>query len=170
MKKYLLIALVIILVVIFVPKQVDQTEINTEYQIATLAGGCFWCVEADLEKIPGVLEVISGYSGGTMENPTYKQVSSGKTAHTEAVQVYYDPNQTNYITILDTFWKTHDPTDIEGQFVDRGQQYRPEIFYHTQEQLVIATESKTALNNSNIFNTSIKTKITPFTAFYNAEE
>jgi len=171
MKQYLPIIFLIVLLVIFIPKPIDKESLDTsELEIATLAGGCFWCVESDLEKIEGVEEVISGYAGGIIKNPTYKQVSSGATTHTESVQVYYNPQITNYATILDTFWKTHDPTDNKGQFIDRGEQYRPAVFYHSQEQLIIATKSKTELEQQNIFNTSIKTEITPFTAFYKAED
>src|SRR5512138_2276231 len=102
-------------------------------EVATFAGGCFWCTEADFEKLPGVAKAVSGYTGGQKENPTYEQVSSGKTGHVEAVQVFYDPNKVSYEELLDYFWRHIDPTDPGGQFVDRGSQYRSVIFYHTPE-------------------------------------
>ena len=98
--------------------------------VATLAGGCFWCMEAPFEKLAGVSEVISGYAGGTLENPTYEMVSSGRTRHAEAVQVHYDPQVISYEKILEVFWMQIDPTDGGGQFVDRGRQYRSEVFTH----------------------------------------
>lgn len=101
-----------------------------ESSLATFAGGCFWCVESDFEKVPGVIEVISGYSGGNIKNPSYKQVSAGTTGHVESVQVYFDPKIVSYDELLQAFWRQIDPTDAEGQFVDRGKHYRPVIFYH----------------------------------------
>ncbi|MCG8568088.1 MAG: peptide-methionine (S)-S-oxide reductase MsrA [Desulfobacterales bacterium] len=138
--------------------------------IATFAGGCFWCVESDFEKVPGVEKVISGYSGGEEVDPSYKQVSGGMTGHTEAVQIYFDPNVVSYAKLLDVFWRHIDPTDAGGQFVDRGAQYRSEIFYHDEAQRVAAHASKNALKKSGIFSNPVVTPITPFTAFYTAEE
>jgi peptide methionine sulfoxide reductase msrA/msrB len=137
---------------------------------ATFAGGCFWCTEADFEKLPGVVKVVSGYTGGQKENPTYAEVSSGKTGHVEAVQVYYDPSKISYEELLDTFWKHIDPTDGGGQFVDRGPQYRSVIFYHDDEQKRLAEKSKDALGKSGKFNKPIATEILRFTKFYEAEE
>lgn len=113
----------------------DSTE---GLAVATFAGGCFWCTESDFEKLPGVKEVISGYSGGKDKNPTYRQVSSGSTGHTETVQVYYDPKMINYEGLLQSLWRQINPTDGHGQFVDRGKQYRPAVFYHnpTEKQAV----------------------------------
>ena len=102
--------------------------------VATVGGGCFWCVEAGYEKIPGVVEVVSGYSGGQTDNPTYNAVSAGGTGHTEAAQVYYDPTKITYNGIVQALWRIADPTDDQGQFVDRGTQYRPAIFYHNQKE------------------------------------
>ena len=102
--------------------------------VATFAGGCFWCTESDFEKLPGVHEVISGFSGGHVANPTYEEVSKGTTGHVESVQVYYDPNIISYEALLDAFWRMVNPTDNEGQFVDRGEQYRTLIFYQTEER------------------------------------
>ena len=111
-------------------------------RIATFAGGCFWCVESDFEKVNGVVEVISGYAGGHKEDPTYKEVSSGTTGHAEAVQVLYDPAEVTYEELLDVFWRHVDPTDPGGQFVDRGLQYQTVIFYHNDEQKRLSEESK----------------------------
>ncbi|PKN64588.1 MAG: methionine sulfoxide reductase [Deltaproteobacteria bacterium HGW-Deltaproteobacteria-15] len=137
---------------------------------ATFAAGCFWCVEADFEKIPGVVEVISGYTGGHRENPSYDEVSAGKTGHVEAVQVLYDPEKVSYGELLDVFWRHVDPTDPAGQFVDRGSQYRSAIFYHDEEQRRLAEESKTLLEKSGRFDKPIATDIAPLNKFYPAEE
>jgi peptide methionine sulfoxide reductase msrA/msrB len=139
-------------------------------EIATIAGGCFWCVEAPFEKIEGVSMVISGYAGGTEPDPTYKQVSSGRTDYVEAVQVYYDPVIVSYSEILDIFWKQFDPTDAGGSFYDRGIQYTSVIFYHNEMQKQVAEESKKNLDNSGIFDKPIVTPIKEFTTFYPAEE
>jgi peptide methionine sulfoxide reductase msrA/msrB len=139
-------------------------------RIATFAGGCFWCLEADFEKVPGVLRVVSGYTGGHTEHPTYKEVSSGTTGHAEAVQVYYDPSKITYQELLEFFWRHIDPTDAGGQFVDRGGQYRSAIFYHDKEQKQLAEASKKELSRSGRFDKPVVTEIVPFTAFYEAEE
>jgi peptide methionine sulfoxide reductase msrA/msrB len=137
---------------------------------ATFAGGCFWCVEADFEKVNGVVEVISGYTGGHTENPSYEEVSSGTTGHLEAVQVIYDPSKVSYPELLDYFWRHIDPTDPGGQFVDRGQQYRSVIFYNNEAQRVAAEESKRKLEESGRFGKPIVTEILPLSKFYSAEE
>nr|WP_319493237.1 peptide-methionine (R)-S-oxide reductase MsrB [uncultured Desulfobacter sp.] len=142
---------------------------NMEIEIATFAGGCFWCTEADFEKVKGVQKVISGYSGGHKSNPSYKEVSMGGTGHTEAIQVYFDPKVVTYEELLDYFWRHIDPTDAGGQFVDRGNQYRSEIFYHTDRQKAAATASRKALEASKVFDKPIVTGITKFEAFYPAE-
>jgi peptide methionine sulfoxide reductase msrA/msrB len=139
-------------------------------RIGTFAGGCFWCTEADFEKLPGVVKVISGYTGGHKENPSYGEVSSGTTGHAETVQVYYDPSKLSYEELLDYFWRHIDPTDGSGQFVDRGSQYRSVIFYHDEEQRRLAEKSKEELNKSGGFEKPIVTEIIPFTKFYEAEE
>ncbi|HSB03597.1 MAG TPA: peptide-methionine (S)-S-oxide reductase MsrA, partial [Thermodesulfobacteriota bacterium] len=139
-------------------------------QVATFAGGCFWCTESDFEKVPGVGKVVSGYTGGKKENPTYEEVSSGTTGHVEAVQVYYDPSKITYEGLLDYFWKHIDPTDPGGQFVDRGSQYRSVIFYHDEEQKRLAEKSKEELSKSRKFDKPIVTEILKFTKFYEAEE
>jgi len=139
--------------------------------VADFAGGCFWCVESDFEKLPGVTRVIAGYSGGKETNPTYDQVSSGTTGHMESVQVYYDPAKISYDALLDYFWRHINPTDAGGQFVDRGKQYRSAIFYRTSDERKAAEASRDRLMQSGIFGaTPIATLIIPFEAFYAAED
>jgi peptide methionine sulfoxide reductase msrA/msrB len=137
---------------------------------ATFAGGCFWCVAADFEKVPGVVEAISGYTGGHKENPSYEEVAAGGTGHVEAVQVIYDPEKVSYKELLDFFWRHVDPTDPGGQFVDRGAQYRSVIFYHDDEQRRLAEESKRELERSGRFKKPMVTEIVKFTKFYRAED
>ena len=151
-------------------KEDEMSQNDREVRIATLAGGCFWCTEADFEKLPGVVRVVSGYTGGHRENPTYEEVSSGQTGHVEAIQVYYDPAELSYTQVLDYFWKHIDPTDGSGQFVDRGAQYRSLIFYHDEEQQKLAEESREALAATGRFKKPVRTEIKPFTVFYDAEE
>jgi peptide methionine sulfoxide reductase msrA/msrB len=141
-----------------------------ELETATFAGGCFWCVESDFEKVEGVIDVISGYTGGDTEKPTYDEVSSGGTGHLEAVQVRYDPTKITYKKLLDTFWRHVDPTDAGGQFVDRGSQYRTAIFYHNEEQKRLAEESRDQLNESGRFDKAVATEITMVQTFYRAED
>lgn len=137
---------------------------------ATFAGGCFWCMEPSFQKLKGVQAVVSGYIGGTVKNPTYEQVSAGRTGHAEAVEVTYDPAQVSYEKLLEIFWENHDPTDAKGQFVDQGSQYRPGIFYHSDDQKRLAEESKKKLSDSRKFNKPIVTEITAATEFYPAED
>jgi peptide methionine sulfoxide reductase msrA/msrB len=137
---------------------------------ATFAGGCFWCVESDLEKVDGVIEAISGYTGGDRSDPSYKEVSAGSTGHVEAVLVKYDPSKVTYSELLDAFWRHIDPTDGGGQFVDRGSQYRPAIFYHNEEQKKLAEKSKEELNKSGLFEKPIVAEILKAGEFYEAEE
>lgn len=139
-------------------------------EIATFAGGCFWCVESGYEKIPGVVEAVSGYAGGDEPNPTYQQVSSGRTGHTEAVQVYYDPKKITYEGLLQGLWRMMNPTDIKGQFVDRGEQYRPAIFYQNDEQKRLAEEAKKELDASGVYDNPVLIEITPLKTFYAAEK
>jgi len=140
-----------------------------ELSVATFAGGCFWCVESGFEKTPGVEKVVSGYSGGNEPNPTYKQVSSGATGHTEAIQVYYDPSVITYEGLLQSLWRQIDPTDSQGQFVDRGQQYRPAVFYHSAEQKQVTEQSILVLEKSRRFKKPITIEVVPFKKFYRAE-
>jgi peptide methionine sulfoxide reductase msrA/msrB len=143
---------------------------QNKYNKATFAGGCFWCMEKPFEHLKGVTEVISGYTGGKKKNPTYKEVSSGTTGHLEAIQVIYNPSEITYQELLEVFWRQIDPTDPDGQFVDRGGQYRTAIFYHNEEQKRLAEESKKILEASDIFNKPIVTEILPVTEFYPAED
>lgn len=143
---------------------------TAEQQKATFAGGCFWCSESDFEKLEGVLSVTSGYTGGELENPSYKQVSSGNTGHTEGIEIVFDSREVSYAELLEYFWTTIDPTDGGGQFCDRGQQYRSEIFYHNQAQREAAEESLKALEESAILAAPIATKITAASTFYPAED
>ena len=153
-------------------KKVDIKD-TVDYEnlkVATFAGGCFWCMEASFEAREGVVEAISGYTGGTVEHPTYAQVTSGQSGHLEAVQVYFDPEIVNYEELLDVFWRSIDPTDNEGQFADKGTQYRTAIFYHDEEQRALAEENKNQLVSSDIFDKPIVTEIRPYTTFYQAED
>jgi peptide methionine sulfoxide reductase msrA/msrB len=138
--------------------------------VATFAGGCFWCTESDFEKLPGVDKVISGFSGGHVANPSYEEVSKGTTGHVESVQVYYDSNVISYETLLDAFWRMVNPTDNEGQFVDRGEQYRSLIFYQTEEEKAKAERSRKLLNESGRYKAPVITEIRKFEAFYPAED
>ena len=139
-------------------------------QTATFASGCFWCTESDFEKVPGVIDATSGYLGGKTANPTYKEVSTGGTGHTEGVEVKYDPSKVTYQQLLDVYWKNVDPFDKGGQFCDRGDQYRPAIFYHNDEQKRLAEESKAALEKSGRFKDPIVVEITQASTFTKAED
>ncbi|PVV12827.1 MAG: peptide-methionine (S)-S-oxide reductase [gamma proteobacterium symbiont of Ctena orbiculata] len=138
--------------------------------VATFAGGCFWCVEAGFEMLPGVKQAVSGYSGGRDKNPTYRKVARGGTGHTEAVQVYYDPNIISYSGLIQGLWRMMDPTDSQGQFYDRGKQYRPAIFYHNTKQKKIAERSRDELIASGRYEKPVTIEIVPFKKFYKAEE
>ena len=151
-----------------------ETEIMVDvdkdkYKIATLAGGCFWCMEPPFERLDGVVQVTSGYSGGTEVNPKYEEVASGRTSHAEAVEIVYDPEKITYEKILEVFWMNIDPTQADGQFADRGPQYRTAIFYHDDEQKIQAEESKRKLEESGKFDRPIVTSIEPYKSFYKAE-
>lgn len=137
---------------------------------ATFAGGCFWCMEAPFDKLDGVAGVTSGYTGGTLKNPTYEQVSAGGTGHAEAVQIIYDPARISYARLLEIFWRNIDPTVKDRQFCDSGNQYRSGIFYHNEEQRRAAMQSKAALEKNKPFREAIVTEIVPASAFYPAEE
>ncbi|WDM03049.1 peptide-methionine (S)-S-oxide reductase MsrA [Alicyclobacillus cycloheptanicus] len=137
---------------------------------ATFAGGCFWCMVKPFHEWPGVIDVVSGYTGGHKPNPTYEEVCSGTTGHVEAVEITYDPSVISYETILDVFWRQIDPTDPNGQFYDRGPSYRTAIFYHSQAQKEAAERSLQALQESGRFDKPIVTPILPAAPFYPAEE
>lgn len=147
-----------------------MTSQHTQTHTATFAGGCFWCLEADLKKLPGIVSVVSGYSGGTTPQPTYEQVSSGETGHYEAVQVVFDPATTGYRRILDAFLRHIDPTDPDGQFGDRGSQYRTAIFAHDAGQKEQAEAALCELNATGPFKRPVVTAILPYTGFTRAED
>jgi peptide-methionine (S)-S-oxide reductase len=138
--------------------------------VATFAGGCFWCMEPPYDKLEGVVSTTSGYTGGKVTGATYREVSRGGTAHTEAVRVVYDPNKVGYQMLLDTFWKNIDPVDARGQFCDKGDQYRPAIFTHDDEQKKIAEASKAALAASGRFKQPIVVAVEPAREFWVAED
>ena len=138
--------------------------------LATFGGGCFWCTEAVFLRLKGVVSVASGYAGGTVANPTYEQVSSGETGHAEVIQVTFDPTQVKYEALLEVFFKTHDPTTLNRQGADVGTQYRSVIFTHDAAQKKTAEEVKAALEAAKAFDRPIVTEITPFQAFYKAED
>jgi methionine-S-sulfoxide reductase len=151
----------------------DSTKGNVyeqRFEKATFAGGCFWCMEPPFDKLDGVISTTSGYTGGTEKDPTYEQVSAGKTGHLEAIEVTYDPAKVSYAQLLDVFWKNVDPTQHNGQFVDIGSQYRTAIFYHNEEQRRQALESRNRLQESRKFGKPIVTEIRPAMPFYSAED
>lgn len=137
---------------------------------ATFAGGCFWCVEEAFDKVPGVVSTTSGYIGGKKDNPTYEQVSTGRTGHTEAVEVVFDAKKVSYEQLLEVFWKNHDPTFLDRQFCDLGDQYRPSIFWHDEEQRKLAEASKARVEKTKKFSRKVLTPIVKATKFWPAEE
>jgi peptide-methionine (S)-S-oxide reductase len=139
-------------------------------EIATLAGGCFWCTEALFERLKGVMSALPGYAGGTKENPSYEEVSQGNTGHAEAIQIEFDPRIIPFEKILDIFWHTHNPTTPNRQGNDVGSQYRSMIFYHNEKQKQIAEKSKKEFKKERIYQEPIVTEIVPFTNFYIAED
>lgn len=143
---------------------------ESEIELATFAGGCFWCMVSPFEEQPGIIRVVSGYTGGHTENPTYKEVCSETTGHAEAVQITFNPSQFPYEQLLDLFWRQIDPTDAGGQFNDRGHSYRTAIFYHNEEQRLAALASKQQLEESGRFSGPVVTAIEPATTFYPAED
>ena len=145
-----------------------MADVSSNIQKATFAGGCFWCVEAEFDKVKGVISAVSGYIGGKEKNPTYKQVSKGQTGHIESVEITFDANRISYKQLLDIYWKNIDPHDDFGQFCDKGPQYKSAIFYHDESQKMLAESSKKALEEK--FNFDIVTKILKADIFYDAEE
>lgn len=171
-RQIIVLVLAIVLIVGFLGYR-NQSSVDadlSEYEVATFAGGCFWCMEAAFESIDGVAESISGYTGGEIVNPTYEQVSRGGTGHFEAVQVYYDPAIVSYSELLDVFWRNIDPTDDGGQFYDRGTQYLTAVFYHNEAQRLAAEVSRDVLDASGVFDEPVVTGILEFSVFYEAEE
>lgn len=157
---------------LFVTLIAPNKEMSNHQQLekATFGAGCFWCVEAIFERLEGVEKVISGYSGGHVDNPTYKQVITGTTGHAEAVQVHYDPSVITYAELLEVFWETHDPTTVNRQGNDIGPQYRSAVFYHDEEQKTLAETYKKRLDESGAFSRPIVTEISAFKEFYVAED
>jgi len=143
---------------------------DPKLQIATFGSGCFWCTEAIFQNIDGVQKVVSGYMGGQVKNPTYKEVCSGLTGHAEVLQVTFNPDEVGYDELLEIFWKTHDPTTLNRQGNDIGSQYRSAIFYHNDEQKQLAGRYKEQLNAAEAFDQPIVTEITPASVFYKAED
>jgi len=150
-------------------KNMTNSENDTDIQVATFGSGCFWCTEAIFQNIDGVEKVESGYMGGHVKNPTYKEVCSGLTGHAEVIQLMYDPTEVTYDELLEIFWKTHDPTTLNQQGGDVGTQYRSVIFYHNKEQKQLAETYKRELTEAEAFDQPIVTEITPASVFYKAE-
>lgn len=148
----------------------NREEHMTQLEKATFGAGCFWGVEVAFRQVPGVTDAAAGYLGGTLPNPTYKDVCSGRTGHAEVVEVTYDPGKVKYEDLLNVFWTSHDPTTLNRQGPDRGTQYRSAIFYHHDGQKAEAVASKARLNQSGRFPGPIVTEITPASTFYRAEE
>jgi peptide-methionine (S)-S-oxide reductase len=152
------------------PTTAKPSDVPANAAVATFASGCFWCTESDFEQVPGVFAAVSGYTGGTVVDPTYQLVTAGSTGHAEAIQVFYDPLKVSYEHLLDVFWHTSDFLDDGGQFCDRGDQYRSEIYYNNDEQRRLAEASKTQLAEARHSNQPVVTKIVRAEAFYKAEE
>ncbi len=148
----------------------NTKSMNTTIDTATFGAGCFWCVEAVFQRLNGVLSLKSGYSGGHIKNPSYREVCMGVTGHAEVAQIVFDPSKISFDELLEVFWKTHDPTTLNQQGADRGTQYRSAIFYHTPEQKATAEKYKTELNKSGAFSAPVVTEITAFEKFYPAED
>ncbi len=152
-------------------QQSERDKMNeNKLETATFGSGCFWCTEAIFENLEGVEEVVSGYAGGTVPNPTYKQVTTGKTGHAEVCQIKYNPGKISFEELLEVFWSTHDPTTLNRQGNDVGTQYRSVIFYHNEKQKELAEKYKKKLEEAKIFPDPIVTEISPFTNFYKAED
>lgn len=149
--------------------QNNNMSIN-KLEVATLGAGCFWCVEAVFQSLKGVDSVVSGYSGGQIKNPSYKEVCSGQTGHAEVTQIYFNPNIISFTELLEVFWQTHNPTTLNRQGNDVGTQYRSVIFYHTETQKQIAQNLKDKLNISGAWENPVVTEISPFQSFYKAED
>lgn len=150
-------------------QQINQKVMMNNLEIATLGSGCFWCTEAFFLPVKGIKSAVSGYSGGKVKNPTYKEVCSGLTGHAEVVQVTFDPAVISFPEVLEIFWNTHDPTTLNRQGADEGTQYRSVVYYHTDEQKKIAEEYKIQLAQSGVYKNPVVTEISPFTVFYPAE-
>ena len=151
-------------------KSIKENQMNEDLELATFGAGCFWCVEAIFQRIDGVEKVVSGYSGGQVKNPTYKEVCQGTTGHAEVCQLSYDPVVVSFDELLEVFWQTHDPTTLNRQGNDVGTQYRSSIFYHNEQQKELAEEYKAKLDESGAFNGPIVTEIVGYKTMYVAED
>jgi peptide-methionine (S)-S-oxide reductase len=171
-KSFIILGLTLGISIPLVANNTKSIEIMEEpkYDTATFAGGCFWCTEAIFEKLRGVKTVVSGYSGGHIKNPGYKEVSRGTTGHAEAIQLTYNPNEISYLELLEIFFKTHDPTTLNKQGADVGTQYRSAVFYHSEEQKSMTEKIISKLNNERIWEKPIVTELTAYTNFYEAED
>ena len=147
-----------------------MAETTATVETATLGAGCFWCIEAVYQELQGVHQVVSGYAGGSVEHPTYEQICRGNTGHAEVIQMTFDPNILAFDEVLYVFWRTHDPTTLNRQGPDVGTQYRSAIFYHNEQQRLIAEKSKRETDASGLWPQPIVTQISPFTTFYPAED
>ena len=152
------------------PYDMQAMKSDEQYDIATLGSGCFWCTEAVYERLKGVQKVISGYSGGKVINPSYKEISSGRTGHAEVCQIYFNPEQISYEELLDVFWHTHDPTTLNRQGNDVGPQYRSIILYHSENQKEAAFKSRARIDSEGTFSDPVVTEIVPYVDFYKAED
>jgi len=176
MQRFTLVLLALLLVsgcksnTIKTEKQMDENANGIKTDTATFAAGCFWCVEAIFQDLKGVLSVTSGYTGGKIKNPSYREVCTGITGHAEACQIIYDPKVISYEELLEAFWASHDPTTLNRQGADQGTQYRSAIFYHSEQQKQLAEAYKAKLNSEKAFDKPVVTEISPAVAFYKAED
>lgn len=161
---------IVITFIIYGFSNIVYTKEIPKLETAIFAGGCFWCMEGPFEKLPGVISVISGYTGGKEKNPTYEDVGYGRTGHRESVLITYDPKKIDYSKLLDTYWRQIDPTDPGGQFADRGNQYKTAIYYKNEAQKKLAQEFKDKIGASGKFSSPIVVEILPASEFYPAEE
>ncbi|MFC2151108.1 peptide-methionine (S)-S-oxide reductase MsrA [Bacteroidota bacterium] len=155
---------------VFVLEQEIHSQNNKTMEIATFGSGCFWCTEAIFQQLNGVESAVSGYSGGSVKNPTYKEVCTEKTGHAEVIQVTFNPEIISYTELLEVFWQIHDPTTLNRQGADVGTQYRSAVFYHNREQKELAETYKTKLDKAGVFNNPIVTEISEFEEFFKAED
>jgi peptide-methionine (S)-S-oxide reductase len=167
MRKYLMAMTGLVLAAVAAGK---EKPMDATYEKATLAGGCFWCLQPPFDGKPGVISTMTGYTGGHVKNPTYEQVCDGDTGHLEAVEVVFDPAKISYGEVLDIFWRSIDPTDPGGQFADRGEQYKTAVFYHNEAQRKAAEASKKKLEASGVFSRPVAVEVRPAAIFYAAEE
>lgn len=171
MKVYLILAALFAASISFSQtKKSDKKPMNNELQMATFGAGCFWCTEAVFLNVKGVTKVVSGYEGGKVKNPSYREVCTGQTGHAEVTQITFDPAKVSFEELLEVFWNTHDPTTLNKQGADEGTQYRSAVFYHSEEQKKTAEAYKKQLEASHVYKNPIVTEITPASTFYPAED